>query len=177
MFKFNFNSENEDNVKEVVEDKRSESNEELKPSGEHEITSVQYAEIAENLKNAKLNVFISNDLEIGYLDTSSLPDQSDTDLIPRVYEGGFKIWECTQDLADIFTSPDNDRDEESHQFADKSVCDLGCSAGVLGIVALIHGAGIVDFQDYVSKFICTDLNFFGPFHYKFYYALIFTFLE
>lgn len=150
MFKFNFNSESEDNLKEAVEEKPSESNEELKPSGKHEITSDQYAEIAENVKTSKLNLFISNELEIGYLDATLLPDQSDTDLIPRVYEGGFKIWECSQDLADIFTSPDNDRDESNHQFYEKSVCDLGCSAGVLGIVALIYGAGIVDFQDYVS---------------------------
>jgi ribosomal protein L11 methylase PrmA len=60
-----------------------------------------------------------------------------------VYEGGFKVWECTQDLADLLTFDDK-------EFVGKKVCDLGCSAGILGMIALISGAEKVDFQDYVS---------------------------
>jgi predicted nicotinamide N-methyase len=33
----------------------------------------------------------------------------------------------------------------------KTVLDLGCGAGVLGIFALLNGAQRVDFQDYVSN--------------------------
>jgi hypothetical protein len=32
---------------------------------------------------------------------SSLSIASINDLIPQVYEGGFKLWECTQDLLEF----------------------------------------------------------------------------
>lgn len=148
MFRFNFLSDNEENKEEATKEEAIDAPEDLKKSKKLEVTQDQYAEIAETLKNSKLNVFISNELEIGYLDNTSITDHSDTDLIPRVYEGGFKIWECTQDLADVLTSADNDRVD----FTGMTVCDLGCSAGVLGIIALINGAQKVDFQDYVRFF-------------------------
>jgi len=34
-------------------------------------------------------------------------------------------------------------------FQDKKILDLGCGAGVLGIFALLNGASLVHFQDYV----------------------------
>lgn len=40
----------------------------------------------------------------------------------------------------------------NESFNNKSVLDLGCGAGVLGIVALLKG-GSVTFQDYVSKLL------------------------
>ena len=151
MFKFNF-SENHDETNEKLEE-ISKNILEAKPEVLKEcevikITIDQYKEIAENVKTAKLNCFVSNDIEIGFLNSSLLTDKSDTDLIPRVYEGGFKIWECTQDLADLLTASD-----ETIEFEGKSVCDLGCSGGMLGIIGLINGASKVDFQDYVSLMI------------------------
>ncbi|NXP08393.1 MET18 methyltransferase, partial [Thinocorus orbignyianus] len=71
---------------------------------------------------------------------------SHSDLIPGVYEGGLKIWECTFDLLDYFS-------EAEIQFANKTVLDLGCGAGLLGIVALKGDAGQVHFQDYNSTVI------------------------
>ncbi|NWU54878.1 MET18 methyltransferase, partial [Dromas ardeola] len=71
---------------------------------------------------------------------------SRSDLIPGVYEGGLKIWECTFDLIDFFS-------EAEIQFTNKSVLDLGCGAGLLGIVALKGKAGKVHFQDYNSTVI------------------------
>lgn len=71
---------------------------------------------------------------------------SHSDLIPGVYEGGLKIWECTFDLIDYFS-------EAEIQFTDKTVLDLGCGAGLLGIVALKGKAGKVHFQDYNSTVI------------------------
>lgn len=162
MFKFNFNSENEEIVKEDLEKDKKLQSEQCKESEKISISSNQYQEIAENVKNSTLNVFISNENEIGYLDNTLLTDKSDTDLIPRVYEGGFKIWECTQDLADFITNPLvsefahpsglNVPNLNDSEFKNKSVCDLGCSAGVLGIIALMIGAKHVDFQDYVSLY-------------------------
>ncbi|NXS86896.1 MET18 methyltransferase, partial [Erpornis zantholeuca] len=71
---------------------------------------------------------------------------SHSDLIPGVYEGGLKIWECTFDLIDYFS-------EAEIQFTNKTVLDLGCGAGLLGIVALRGKADRVHFQDYNSTVI------------------------
>ncbi|NWT02405.1 MET18 methyltransferase, partial [Mionectes macconnelli] len=71
---------------------------------------------------------------------------SHSDLIPGVYEGGLKIWECTFDLMDYFS-------EAAVQFTNKTVLDLGCGAGLLGIVALKGKAERVHFQDYNSTVI------------------------
>ncbi|XP_062437617.1 histidine protein methyltransferase 1 homolog [Rhea pennata] len=71
---------------------------------------------------------------------------SHSDLIPGIYEGGLKIWECTFDLIDYIS-------ETEMQFTDKTVLDLGCGAGLLGIVALRGKAKAVHFQDYNSTVI------------------------
>lgn len=67
------------------------------------------------------------------------------------FEGGAKIWECTQDLGLVLTVSDNDESKSRivSDFAEKTVLDLGCGAGILGILALNAGA-TVHFQDYVS---------------------------
>lgn len=68
---------------------------------------------------------------------------SHSDLIPAKYEGGLKIWECTYDLADYLM------DKTTRlNLKNKTVLDLGCGAGILGIVALKLDAECVHFQDY-----------------------------
>ncbi|KAM8852137.1 histidine protein methyltransferase 1 homolog [Synchiropus picturatus] len=69
-----------------------------------------------------------------------------SDLISGVYEGGLKVWECTYDLLEVM-----ERDGET--FGGKTVLDLGCGAGLLGILSLKRGAKRVDFQDYNSTVI------------------------
>lgn len=69
-----------------------------------------------------------------------------SDLISGVYEGGLKVWECTYDLLELI-----ERDGET--FGGKAVLDLGCGAGLLGILALRRGARQVHFQDYNSTVI------------------------
>ncbi|XP_075045808.1 histidine protein methyltransferase 1 homolog [Mixophyes fleayi] len=71
---------------------------------------------------------------------------SNSDLISGVYEGGMKIWECTFDLIRYF-------EDEDVIFRGKRVLDLGCGAGLLGIVALKRKAKEVHFQDYNSTVI------------------------
>ncbi|CRL05812.1 CLUMA_CG018840, isoform A [Clunio marinus] len=140
MFKFNFNNESAE-----IDEEFSKQSQDvpLKESKKIEWTQEQYRICADNIRNSKVNCFVSNDIEIGYLDSTSMVESNDTDLIPRVYEGGFKIWECTQDLADLFSNNEGEVD-----FQDKIVCDLGCSAGVLGILSLVKNAVHLDFQDY-----------------------------
>lgn len=69
-----------------------------------------------------------------------------SDLISGVYEGGLKVWECTYDLLELM-----ERDGET--FKEKAVLDLGCGAGLLGILAMKRGARHVHFQDYNSTVI------------------------
>ncbi|KAM7385634.1 hypothetical protein PAMP_001708 [Pampus punctatissimus] len=69
-----------------------------------------------------------------------------SDLISGVYEGGLKVWECTYDLLEVI-------EKEGETFGGKAVLDLGCGAGLLGILALKRGARQVHFQDYNSTVI------------------------
>lgn len=69
-----------------------------------------------------------------------------SDLISGVYEGGLKVWECTYDLLELI-----EKDRET--FGGKAVLDLGCGAGLLGILALKRGARQIHFQDYNSTVI------------------------
>lgn len=144
MFKFNFNKTDEDE-EEQEEIKEPDPPTALKESKLIEISSNQYEEIAKSLLERSFQMFSSNDLEIGFVDNININEMNNTDLISGVYEGGYKIWECTQDLVDYFT-----QDSENNNFAGKVVCDLGCSAGIAGLLALIKDAKAVHFQDYVS---------------------------
>ncbi|XP_029553799.1 histidine protein methyltransferase 1 homolog [Salmo trutta] len=69
-----------------------------------------------------------------------------SDLISGVYEGGLKVWECTYDLLELL-------EREGETFGGKMVLDLGCGAGLLGLLALKSGASQVHFQDYNSTVI------------------------
>ncbi|XP_030298321.1 histidine protein methyltransferase 1 homolog [Sparus aurata] len=69
-----------------------------------------------------------------------------SDLISGVYEGGLKVWECTYDLLELI-------EKEGETFGGKAVLDLGCGAGLLGILALKRGARLIHFQDYNSTVI------------------------
>ncbi|XP_072504791.1 histidine protein methyltransferase 1 homolog [Notamacropus eugenii] len=71
---------------------------------------------------------------------------SHSDLITGIYEGGLKIWECTFDLLAYLA-------DEEVQFSGKRVLDLGCGAGLLGIIALKGKAEEIHFQDYNSTVI------------------------
>ncbi|XP_060563155.1 histidine protein methyltransferase 1 homolog [Ruditapes philippinarum] len=64
-----------------------------------------------------------------------------SDLIPNVYEGGLKVWECALDLAEYLC-------KSTVHFKNKNVLELGCGAGIPAILALLNGASSVHFQDY-----------------------------
>lgn len=72
-------------------------------------------------------------------------EEEHTDLIPGVYEGGAKVWECTDDmllyLSEHFCNGN---------WKELQVLDLGCGSGLLGVYAFRKGA-TVTFQDYVSR--------------------------
>ncbi|XP_015509326.2 histidine protein methyltransferase 1 homolog [Neodiprion pinetum] len=68
-----------------------------------------------------------------------------SDLIPAKYEGGLKVWECSYDLGKYLIG-------DKIPLENKSVLDLGCGTGIIGILALLNGAS-VHFQDYNTEVI------------------------
>lgn len=74
----------------------------------------------------------------------SLSNSRHSDLIPGVYEGGLKVWECAFDLVDFVC-------ESSGEFSGSKVLELGCGAGLPGVAAMLKGAECVHFQDYNSE--------------------------
>ena len=75
-----------------------------------------------------------------------LSNSSHSDLIPGVYEGGMKVWECAFDLVEYLAN------SEVH-FSGKRVLELGCGAGLPAILTLMKGAEEVHFQDYNPQVI------------------------
>lgn len=64
-----------------------------------------------------------------------------SDVVPRVYEGGFKLWECALDLL-RFLSEDSTLAIEG-----ASVGELGCGHGLPAIHCLARGAARASLQD------------------------------
>ena len=57
-----------------------------------------------------------------------------TDLVPGQYEGGLKIWECSEDLVSYLSL------SRAQDLPGKRVLELGCGAGLPGLVAFKHRA-------------------------------------
>lgn len=70
---------------------------------------------------------------------------AESDLIPGLYEGGYKVWECSIDLSKYIAK---DPDVSTIFRPGTKVIELGCGQGLVGVVALALGAGEVHFQDY-----------------------------
>lgn len=88
-------------------------------------------------------------VNIYFLNTLKSCDWIDnTDLIPGVYEGGFKVWQTSLDLLDYLNDSNN-----KHAFNNKDVCELGCGAGLSGIFAILNDANKVMFHDYNEEVI------------------------
>lgn len=83
-------------------------------------------------------------------DDISCAEQNHSDLIAGIYEGGAKIWECTETVANYLTRLNVNETSLVSEFQGATVLDLGCGAGILGILALQDGASTVHFQDYVN---------------------------
>eukprot|EP00826_Nyctotherus_ovalis_P059782 TRINITY_DN8344_c0_g4_i1.p1 TRINITY_DN8344_c0_g4~~TRINITY_DN8344_c0_g4_i1.p1 ORF type:complete len:259 (-),score=64.05 TRINITY_DN8344_c0_g4_i1:125-880(-) len=67
-----------------------------------------------------------------------------SDLIPKIYEGGYKVWECSVDLLEYLAL------QQSLGFSKQRVLELGCGQGLPGIWALLNGAQVV-FQDFNAE--------------------------
>ncbi|XP_052248560.1 histidine protein methyltransferase 1 homolog isoform X2 [Dreissena polymorpha] len=75
-----------------------------------------------------------------------LATEQHSDLIPNVYEGGLTVWECSVDLACYLAGC-------GECLNGRRVLELGCGAGLPGLVAIRCGATSVHFQDYNPEVI------------------------
>ncbi|KAJ6598449.1 hypothetical protein DFH09DRAFT_1131795 [Mycena vulgaris] len=64
---------------------------------------------------------------LGFLDAPS-------DLVPGVYEGGLKTWECSLDLVDYL---DGLEDSDNSYFCGKRILEVGCGTGIPSVY-IIH---------------------------------------
>lgn len=152
MFKFGFSD---------PEQKSDDSNElkvvdnELTWREAEEIPLFKTPSLDKSTSTDKANMIICGNFEIGMViipeaklkdnDLVQEVEKNHSDLLPAKYEGGLKVWECTQDIGEFV------EDQGIHEELEgKRVLDLGCGCGVLGLIALECGAA-VDFQDYVRN--------------------------
>jgi hypothetical protein len=88
-----------------------------------------------------------------------------SDIIRGVYEGGYKVWECSLDLAQFMLR--ETRNQILPSPSTSSVIELGCGHGVPGMVALKLGYRGVVFSDLNEQVIAEAtmpnifLNFFS----------------
>lgn len=82
-----------------------------------------------------------------------------SDVVKGRYEGGFKLWECSVDLAKHLLKHadvgDDDDDDAGVKLRGARVLELGCGHGVPGIVAALKGAAQVTLCDYNPEVLST----------------------
>lgn len=153
-FRFNFTANNEeDNTSAVEDSKKYIQGSELVANNEIKTLQVIGETIAipnSNVKMFKRNV---NDIKFEIASTEEDGDNmiatavlQQTDIIPGVYEGGLKTWECSIDLVKYLSEQPNEL------FENKSVVELGCGSALPGVYCLTRGAK-VDFQDYNQEIL------------------------
>ncbi|TKR78142.1 hypothetical protein L596_018998 [Steinernema carpocapsae] len=101
----------------------------------------------------KLQLFYLNDKIVNeLLDIQAAVDAKDRELVEYlrthdikegIYEGGFKVWEGALDLANFLLS-----EECAYSLDGKEVLDIGCGAGLLGILAKKKNGSRIVMQDY-----------------------------
>ena len=83
--------------------------------------------------------------QAGYEGDLSPALNTNTDLLPGQYEGGLKIWECSEDLVCYLSATRGDL------LQGRRVLELGCGAALPGLLAFKHGASG---QDLLSITVC-----------------------
>ncbi len=90
----------------------------------------------EDIHAYKYNVLNILDIPVRLVKVDVDQNYDDYDIIPHVYEGGYKIWECSIDLATYFV---NYHKTYVVNGEGKSVLELGCGQGVPGLIAQLLG--------------------------------------
>jgi hypothetical protein len=150
------------------------------PIGNTEIITAQVKGESVSPPNILRRVRLLNRLETLAVAGNNSIEKSD--LIPGIYEGGLKVWECSIDLCRyLYELHSTTRLENSSSSSDLSwalnsdgtTLELGCGHGLPGILVSLLGASnrnkvlFSDFNDYVLEY-CTLRNLFlntpDPYH-------------
>lgn len=73
---------------------------------------------------------------------------ADSDLVPGVYEGGFKLWECARDLVVVLEEMESKGDLTLRE---ARVLEAGCGAGLPGVLALTKECSSLVLQDFNAQ--------------------------
>ncbi|KAL3268423.1 hypothetical protein HHI36_007536, partial [Cryptolaemus montrouzieri] len=82
------------------------------------------------ISNIDVVLKLINDSNNGECDGVLTAEENHSDLLVGIYEGGLKIWECTHDLLNFI-------EMENLTLKDKKVLDLGCGAGIIGLLCIM----------------------------------------
>ncbi|CAK5281141.1 unnamed protein product [Mycena citricolor] len=180
MFKFDFEIDDEDKTADFLLPKEAELEpspsqiEQVEPFAEHTLPAllerlpplISYSPLtisdaASNVTLARRDLFDARfqlisggrgDVESESADSALEFLDAPSDLVPGVYEGGLKTWECSVDLAGYLDTLGNDK---GSRFAGKRVLEIGCGTAVPSIFILsrlFNGVQdvetVVAFQDY-----------------------------
>jgi len=104
--------------------------------------SIEHFEMESYSLNFVNSESVSKDLESRDYSGDLTPAlSSSTDLVSGVYEGGLKIWECSEDLVHFL------HDTKGDQLAGMKVLELGCGAALPGVYCFKEGSSVW-FSDY-----------------------------
>eukprot|EP01080_Neovahlkampfia_damariscottae_P012012 gene12012-5412_t len=132
-FSFNFGEEKQNEIDESILEKPKK----IEFKQNNKLKSKKFLQV----KNFSFSQIILNEKDVDDEKTKEMMKKTDkTDLIPNVYEGGFKIWECSVDIIQYL-------EEIKFELKNKHVIDLGCGHGFPGIYSIKKGS-FVTFQDY-----------------------------
>eukprot|EP00092_Neocalanus_flemingeri_P033182 GFUD01036088.1.p1 GENE.GFUD01036088.1~~GFUD01036088.1.p1 ORF type:complete len:287 (-),score=81.13 GFUD01036088.1:192-1052(-) len=154
-FSFNFKVESEETSKTVDQVKSREPENGITWSNAKEhflqdfhlekiscILSIEHFDVGCSTLNFVNSETVSQDLKARDYSGDLTPALSNsTDLVPGVYEGGLKIWECSEDLVNWLQQTKGDK------LAGLKVLELGCGAGLPGIYCFKEGSSVW-FSDY-----------------------------
>ncbi|KAL9647896.1 hypothetical protein ABK040_008168 [Willaertia magna] len=171
VFKFNFNVEDDETMQErsiTCNPTIERNNNEINLSNETNLSkpfslkipqSPSINKISEMKNNSKLWQYKDfNQYIIYYLNATNtlqvikhVSQTLNTDIVRNEYEGGFKLWECAEDLLHYFIDNNN---FIINYIENKRILELGCGHGLPGIFCLLYGkASMCAFQDYNEEVI------------------------
>ncbi|KYQ88745.1 hypothetical protein DLAC_10775 [Tieghemostelium lacteum] len=159
-FKFNFQieDENTEEIKQNIVDEFSVNENNDIREDEAKLVEYQLKELNISPRMMEVVDFHQNEILFKLIkpidkfnnETEQMINIQKTDLIPGVYEGGFKLWECSIDIINYLI-------DNNTNLTGKNVLEIGCGHGLPGIYCQKKGSNVT-FQDYNDE-VLLNLTF------------------
>jgi SAM-dependent methyltransferase len=129
----------------------------LRPAKQHILSQEHISKLQSTiLSQSKIDTISFGEIELkkvtlqdnsfSSIDCEFVNDLKKTDLISGLYEGGFKLWECSIDVI-RYLMQQQSNSSSGIDLKNKRVLECGCGHGLPGLYSIEKGA-TVDFQDY-----------------------------